>query len=187
MRDDLDIIIPIFGVENELWRCLQSFCQQTVDCFTAYLVDDGSRDASGLIADSYALNRQQFICMHKPNGWLSSARNAGLCLADGDYNSFVDSDDYVTNDYYEKCVKLVIRSKPDLLMHGHISVSSSNVDISESAYPNHEEHPFLDFLHVSGCQSAWGKVYNRQVIMRMCEGEGYSTKKYGMGKTLSFY
>ena len=94
MNPILSIIVPIFNVERYLDECVQSILCQRNDEIEIILVDDGSKDNSGLIADSY---KNDFIrVIHKENGGLASARNAGLEVATGDYVAFIDSDDRVS-------------------------------------------------------------------------------------------
>ena len=94
------IIIPVYNVENELARCIDSIINQTFGNFELILVDDGSPDNSGSICDEYAKNDSRVQVIHKANGGVSSARNTGLKIAKGEYIWFVDSDDYVeTNSF----------------------------------------------------------------------------------------
>lgn len=96
------IIIPVYNVEKYLERCLQSILTDSCKDIEIILVDDGSTDASGELCDRFA---EQYSCIkviHKPNGGLSSARNAGLDVASGEWISFVDSDDWVDQDTYSR-------------------------------------------------------------------------------------
>ena len=92
-KPKISIIIPIYNVENFLRRCLDSVLNQTFTDWQAILVDDGTPDKSGEIADEYASRDKRFVVIHKPNGGVSSARNVGLKHADGDYIMFLDADD----------------------------------------------------------------------------------------------
>ena len=91
----LSIIIPIYNVADSLRRCVDSVLAQRISDCELLLVDDGSTDESGLIADEYAAKHACIRCFHKPNGGLSNARNFGLQNAVGRYVTFVDSDDEV--------------------------------------------------------------------------------------------
>ena len=95
----LSFIIPIYNVEKYLPQCVDSILSQTYTDFEVILVDDGSPDSSGKLCDAYAQKDARVRVIHKPNGGLSDARNAGLDVAHGDYVIFVDSDDFwIKND-----------------------------------------------------------------------------------------
>ena len=96
----LSIIIPIYNVADSLRRCVDSVLAQRISDCELLLVDDGSTDESGRIADEYAAKHACIRCFHKPNGGLSDARNFGLQHAVGRYVTFVDSDDEVAADTY---------------------------------------------------------------------------------------
>jgi glycosyltransferase involved in cell wall biosynthesis len=100
----ISIIIPVYNVEKYLNRCVDSIVNQTYSNIEIILVDDGSKDKSGEICDKYAMKDQRIKVFHKKNGGLSDARNYGLKEATGDYISFVDSDDWLETDIYEKCM-----------------------------------------------------------------------------------
>lgn len=89
----LSIVIPVYNAEDYLSRCLDSILNQDMNSYEVILVDDGSTDSSTLICDRYSATDPRFRTIHKPNGGVSSARNAGLNLAKGEYVMFVDSDD----------------------------------------------------------------------------------------------
>ena len=91
----ISVIVPVYKVEPYLHRCIDSVLNQTFTDFELILVDDGSPDNCGAICDEYAAKDPRVRVIHKENGGLSSARNAGIDIARGDYLSFVDSDDYV--------------------------------------------------------------------------------------------
>lgn len=91
----VSIIVPVYKVEKYLKKCVDSIINQTLKNIEIILVDDGSPDSCGLICDDYAKSDSRIKVIHKPNGGLSDARNAGLEVAQGEYISFVDSDDYI--------------------------------------------------------------------------------------------
>ena len=96
----LSIIIPIYRTEATLHRSVESVLNQNLDDFEVILVDDGSPDNSPQICDDWAAKDAHIRVIHKPNGGLSNARNAGLDKAQGDYITFVDSDDYIAANTY---------------------------------------------------------------------------------------
>ncbi|HFU5892253.1 TPA: glycosyltransferase family 2 protein, partial [Enterococcus faecium] len=90
---EISIIVPIYNVEQYLRKCVDSILAQTFTDFEVILVDDGSPDNSGAICDEYAKLDSRVRVIHKENGGLSDARNAGIEIAKGKYLGFVDSDD----------------------------------------------------------------------------------------------
>lgn len=98
------VIIPVYNVEEYLPKCIESVCKQTYDNLQIILVDDGSTDLSGSICDKYAKLDRRIEVIHKENSDAGTARNAGLDNAKGEYICFVDSDDWVTEDFVEKSV-----------------------------------------------------------------------------------
>lgn len=97
----ISIIIPVYNVERYLEECIISVVNQTFSDLEIILVDDGSKDNSPLICDNWAKKDSRIKVVHKNNGGLSSARNAGLDVATGDYIGFVDSDDIIDKDMYQ--------------------------------------------------------------------------------------
>lgn len=93
----ISVIVPIYKVEKYLNQCIDSILKQTFEDFELILVDDGSPDNSGAICDEYAAIDKRVVCIHKENGGLSSARNAGIEIARGEYIVFIDSDDFIAS------------------------------------------------------------------------------------------
>lgn len=101
----ITVIVPVYNVEKYLNRCIDSILAQSYKNLEIILVDDGSTDNSGEICDEYSRQDQRIVVIHKKNGGLSSARNAGLEFAKGNYIGFVDSDDFISDRMYESLVK----------------------------------------------------------------------------------
>lgn len=101
----ISIIVPVYNVKDYLQSCVQSIQEQTYQNLEIILVDDGSTDGSGGVCDEIAKKDERIKVIHKINGGLSDARNAGLNISTGDYIGFVDSDDTVEEDMYEILVK----------------------------------------------------------------------------------
>ena len=116
----ISIIIPMYNVEKYLRRCLDSVKNQTFSDFQAICVDDGSPDRSGAIAEGYAATDGRFVVVHKKNGGVSAARNDGIKLAKGKYIHFMDADDFIDADYYEKMFA-VTDSGADIICSGFIT------------------------------------------------------------------
>lgn len=102
----VSIIIPVYNVEKYLQRCIESVLQQTYKDIEVVLVDDGSTDNSGNNCDLWSEKDKRIKVIHKVNGGLSSARNAGCRVATGDYILFLDSDDYLSSDCVSKLIKM---------------------------------------------------------------------------------
>ena len=102
MNDELiSVIIPVYNVELYLESCIQSICKQSYKNLEIILSDDGSTDHSGKICDKYASLDPRIKVIHKENGGLSDARNAGIEVASGQYFMFVDSDDTISKNTIE--------------------------------------------------------------------------------------
>lgn len=102
MNPLISVVVPIYNVQQYLEKCIDSIIAQTYTNIEIILVDDGSKDGCPAICDEYAKKDDRIRVIHKPNGGLSSARNAGIEIATGEYISFVDSDDYISEDMIEQ-------------------------------------------------------------------------------------
>lgn len=121
MRPKISVIIPIYNVEKYLRRCLDSIKNQTFKDWQAICIDDGSPDKSGQIAEEYAAKDKRFLVIHKNNTGVSDTRNVGIKHATGEYVHFMDSDDEIDKDYYEKL--LASGEDADIIGSGFISNS----------------------------------------------------------------
>ena len=102
----ISIVVPIYNVKDYLEECVESIKNQTYEDYELILVDDGSTDGCGEIVDRLADSDERIIAIHKANGGLSDARNAGIKIAKGEYITFIDSDDGIEVDYLEKMITL---------------------------------------------------------------------------------
>lgn len=103
MNPLISVIVPIYNVEKYLARCVDSIVNQTYKNLEIILVDDGSPDRCPQMCDDYAEKDRRIKVVHKNNGGLSDARNAGMAVATGEYISFIDGDDYVSDDFLNVC------------------------------------------------------------------------------------
>ncbi|MBQ6110085.1 MAG: glycosyltransferase family 2 protein [Alphaproteobacteria bacterium] len=115
MHPKISVIIPIYNVEKYLRRCLDSIKNQTFKDWQAICVDDGTPDNSGKIAEEYAAIDKRFVVVHKENGGLSDARNAGMKYVDGEYVMYVDSDDFIHPQTMEIAYFLIQKNKTDIV------------------------------------------------------------------------
>lgn len=122
MNPLISVIVPIYNVEQYLHKCINSIIAQTYKNLEIILVDDGSPDKCGDICDSYESLDSRIIVIHKENGGLSSARNAGIDISKGEYLSFIDSDDFVSP-YFIEVLYQCIREK-------EVSISSLMYDVT---------------------------------------------------------
>ena len=107
----ISIVIPIYKVEQYLRRCIDSVICQTYKNIEIILIDDGSPDNCGKLCDEIKKKDNRIKVIHKSNGGLSDARNCGINIATGKYITFIDSDDYVTEDYIEYMYRLLSQEK----------------------------------------------------------------------------
>ena len=112
----ISVIVPVYNVEKYLRQCLDSVLAQTYRELEIILVDDGSTDGSGAICDEYATRDSRIKVVHQQNGGLSSARNAGLDLATGEYVAFVDSDDYIHETMLELLYQALVENNADTVI-----------------------------------------------------------------------
>lgn len=140
----LSIIIPIYKVEKYLRKCLDSILVQTEKEIELILVDDGSPDRSGEIADEYAEKYDCVFSYHKPNGGLSDARNYGISKANGEYLWFIDSDDYIVTNSLPTVISCLETKKPNVMVIQSMVESKAGIKderqytIAEGMYNSHE-------------------------------------------------
>lgn len=114
----VSVIVPIYRVEKYLQECVNSICEQTYRNIEIILVDDGSPDRCGWMCDDYAKQDNRIKVIHKKNGGLSDARNAGMDIAHGEYICFVDSDDYIHREMVSIFVDHALRYDADIVCAG---------------------------------------------------------------------
>ena len=115
---DLSIIVPVYGVEKYLSRCIDSILNQTFRDFELILIDDGSPDNCGAICDDYAARDSRIKVIHQQNKGVSAARNAALDVAIGSYLGFVDGDDWVEPEMYETMIDAMKQWQTDMVVCG---------------------------------------------------------------------
>lgn len=179
----LSIIVPVYNVEKYLCRCVDSILAQTFTDYELILVDDGSPDGCPAICDGYALKDPRVRVIHKSNGGLSDARNAGLDIAQGDYIGFVDSDDYIEPQMYQRLIEALELHDADLVACG-ILQERENGQIT-GRWPGLTEdriygrQDFLDHFYPDVRRNilpaAWNKVYKKRLFrdLRYPKGKIY--------------
>lgn len=184
-KSRLSIIIPVYNAEDYLDRCLHSIVDQEFTSYEVILVDDGSTDSSPLICDRYSATDPRFRTLHKPNGGVSSARNAGLELAKGEYIMFLDSDDALLPFAIDDMMEIV--AGEDMVVGGYAvfmgGVPIRNVRPAATYSYKDVEYPkfFQDNLR-RNCEmldAPWAKLFKRKAIgsVRFNEGLHYAEDK----------
>lgn len=180
MEPLISVIIPVYNVEKYLVRCVTSVCNQSYGKLEIILVDDGSPDECGMICDRLAENDERIRVVHKENGGLSSARNAGIEIAQGEYLFFLDSDDYISNDCIRYLFELLVRGDSDIAVGNYLVTSEDNVDfskknrmpITERNYSNVEAINQLFSSVTVKMVTAWMKLYKRELFDEIRFPEG---------------
>lgn len=116
MDDLISVIIPVYNTEKYLGDCIESLMSQTHQRLEILIIDDGSIDSSGIIADEYSKIDPRVKVEHIPNGGVSIARNKGIDLSTGEWIAFVDSDDTIASDYFETLLCIAVYNKADIAM-----------------------------------------------------------------------
>ncbi len=171
MKDCISVIIPVYNVEKYLARCVDSVLMQTYTNLEVILVDDGSTDGSGKLCDEYKEKDARIKVIHKENGGLSDARNAGLDIAKGDYIAFIDSDDFVTRFYIENLYYGICKTGAEMAMSGFLSWyendsipianQATDIDVERlSTIQAMEKVLYQDFVDVC----AWAKIYRKTLF-----------------------
>lgn len=177
----LSIIVPVYKVRRHLQNCIESILLQTYTDFELILVDDGSPDNCGAICERYAQECDKVKVIHKKNGGLSSARNAGLAVAQGEYITFVDGDDTVASGTYYHNMR-ILQSNPDIdILEFPVNVHYESPDShlltfnAEKVTGNREI--FIDYIKRKAYEHcyAWNKIYRADMFLftRYPEGEVY--------------
>ena len=184
-KNRLSIIVPVYNAEEYLDRCMISILEQDFSSYEVILVDDGSTDSSPMICDRYSATDPRFRTIHKKNGGVSSARNAGLDLAKGEYVMFVDSDDALLPDSLEMMFEN-IRGE-DLAVGGYTvyiegTPGKEVLPMRNYSYKGEDMNVFYDENIRRNCEmldAPWSKVFRRKTIgeLRFCEDLSYAEDK----------
>lgn len=157
----VSVIVPIYNVEKYLEKCINSLLSQTLEDIQIILVNDGSKDNSGNIAKEYEKNnKDRVIYVEKENGGLSDARNYGLKYATGDFIAFLDSDDYIEKNAYEKMYNKAIEENADYVECDFIWEFPNKIRVDKQ-YPYKNKKEMLSFVRVV----AWNKLIKRHLII----------------------
>lgn len=169
----VSVIVPIYNIAAYLPQCLDSICSQTEPDIEILLVDDGSPDQSPSIMAEYALRDARIRCIHKPNGGLSSARNAGMAEAQGEYLLFVDADDWIAPTLVADAFAAAQAHQADQVLWNysqvfsdhaepkHLALRSETLDLLALGLPAYFYRYWFPYVHG---QETWSKLYRRDII-----------------------
>lgn len=161
----VSVIVPIYKVENYLRECVDSIISQSYKNLEIILVDDGSPDKCPEICDEYALKDNRIQVIHKPNGGLSDARNAGIEIAKGEYLSFVDSDDVIHSQMIEVLMKPLIEDKGLKMSACQFLDFDDGKEFDKNQELKQVEIiDFREYFTKRLWTTAWGKVYEKSLF-----------------------
>ena len=167
MEQTVSVIVPVYNCKEYLPRCIESILNQTYPQTQLVLVDDGSSDGSGEICDSYAAQDARILVHHQKNGGVSKARNTGLEAAAGNWILFVDSDDYVEQDYCRRMLEASMQCDADVVIARPFSRSQPDVQRYEAAQIEQLEQTCLAYDETKfdyNIDGPWGKLFRRSLI-----------------------
>ena len=190
MSDKVSIIVPIYNVEKYLPKCIESIINQTYKNLEIILVDDGSPDNCAKICDEYAKKDNRIKVIHKPNGGVSSARNAGLDIATGEYIGFVDPDDFIAPEMYEQMLEAIKTANADLAICGFNVVHENDFSILKSnTLPIKKligvENCIFDLFSLEGF-SIRPCVWNKLFVNKLISNQRFDTN-YSISEDLLFF
>ena len=169
----VSVIVPVYQVEKYLARCIDSILAQTFADFELILVNDGTKDSCPAIMQAYAEKDSRVRQVHKENGGLSSARNAGLDVARGEYIVFVDSDDYIAPTLLADAVRAADETGAEQVLYNYrlvvdgeekgayLHFENETIDVDRLGLANYFYRYWMPYKHG---QEAWSKLYRRSVI-----------------------
>ena len=173
----VSVIVPVYQVESYLPKCLDSILAQTFTDYELILVNDGTKDGCPAIMQAYADRDSRIRQVHKENGGLSSARNAGLDVACGEYIAFVDSDDYVHPQWLADIVRAADETGAEQVLYNYALVvdgkeqgaylqfETETINVDRLGLAQYFYRYWMPYKHG---QEAWSKLYRRSVIENNC-------------------
>lgn len=171
MKDELiSVIVPVYNVEAYLERCVNSILRQTYKTLEIILVDDGSTDKSSKMCDEFAGKDERIKVVHKQNGGLSDARNAGLRVASGAYIGYVDSDDWIEDDMYEKMYRSCVMHDAQLCVCRYFREYADRTENGGSAQVVPLSREAILRIYIGGHEqyviynSVWSKLFQRELV-----------------------
>lgn len=169
MNKKYSIIIPVYNAEHSLARCINSLVDQGRTDIEILLINDGSSDNSHNICQAFSAQYPQIKYLRKENGGVSTARNAGLDIAEGEYILFVDSDDYVSEHYFQTIDSALSSSNSDLLQFSYCKVNGeSEIQVLRPPHASSSFEDYTSTICYAICRKTintpWAKAYRRNLI-----------------------
>ncbi len=169
MNELISVIVPVYNVEQYLNKCIENIISQTYSNIEIFLVDDGSTDSSGIICDKFLSIDKRIKVIHKNNGGLSDARNVALDVINGAYVTFIDSDDFVDENYIEYLYNLAKKYDADISICSYKVVSEKSIiKIKDGKYietlMTQKEAIFELLSSKKFSNSAWAKLYKTSLF-----------------------
>ena len=184
MNDKISIIVPIYKVEGYLKKCIDSIVNQTYDNLEIILVDDGSPDSCPVLCDQYASRDTRVKVIHKENGGLSDARNAGVKISTGDYIIFIDSDDFIEANMIELMYQQAKQRNADMVVMTHrYEGKAETASFSYRTSMQIETLSGVEALNLMLSRigwTAWGKLIKRKIALQFdfIKGKLYEDMDY---------
>lgn len=173
-KSKISIIVPVYNVEKYLKKCVSSIINQTYKNLEIILIDDGSTDNSGKICDELAQKDERIIVIHKENEGVSATKNLGMQISTGEYVGFIDSDDYIANDYIADLYNNMIETDSDVSIVGYNVVNEADMIMSSSVENNgfqadeivvyEEENIIKELLKQKTIKNFVCKIYKKSVL-----------------------
>ncbi len=170
----ISVVVPVYNVEKYLNKCLDSIIGQTYRNLEIILVDDGSTDDSGVICDIYREKDSRVRVVHQKNQGLSGARNTGINMANGELLGFVDSDDYIVENMYERLLEVLLKNDAQISICDCECIMEAGEEISHQEYPKLETEVLNKeqaFQRLDGFSypywkyvTAWNKLYRKHLF-----------------------
>lgn len=172
-KNMISLIVAVYNIEEYVKRCVISILEQSYRNLEIILVDDGSTDSSGQICDGFARKDRRIRVLHKPNGGLADARNAGLAIAKGSYIGFVDGDDWIDKEMYEKMLGAMLEQHADMAVCRYRRIYKDRTEDAstdkvilledgETLQVYVEERKEYDIQN-----AAWNKLYRKEVLKNL--------------------
>lgn len=185
---EISIIVPVYNVEKYLDRCIESILTQTFTDFELILIDDGSPDNCPEMCDNWAEKDNRIVVIHKENGGVSSARNAGLYISKGNYIGFVDPDDVISPVMYENLYNSCISTSSDMAICNFEEFEDTfEYDEKLAEYNVYSRNEVLTMAFVPKARvlgNVWNKLYKKSIIDNITFDE---TLTNGEDTKFSFY
>lgn len=194
----ISVIVPVYKTEKYLDKCVESIVNQTYKNLEIILVDDGSPDGCPQMCDEWAEKDSRIKVIHKENGGAASARNKGLDAASGDYIGFVDSDDYIETEMFEKLLNALEKGNAQISICANDEVDADCNFITENRVPASSDTitPYDCFLNLYGENYSHcivpNKLYRKEIwsglrfpVLKMCEDEAVLPYVYAKSEKIA--